>query len=216
VSGARRHGDGREALAFGRLPPGPHGLPRDLVRENQRHRILLAALDVFSERGFAGATVQDLIRGAHVSRATFYEFFPDKEACAAALYEEILNELRRSVADAVAETTGWSAQVRVVVRRAVELLAEDPRLAAVCAVEAPAVVPQVRALHDRVVEELSSAMRAGRNESPRGEELPEILEPALVRGAIYLVGRSIARGQGPDARVLIAELPELLLTPYRA
>jgi AcrR family transcriptional regulator len=216
VSGARGQGDQGERYAFGRLPPGPHRLPRELVRENQRQRILLAALDVFSERGFAGATVQDLIRGAHVSRATFYEIFPDKEACAAALYEEILGGLRTSVAAALEETVGWSAQVRVAVSRTVELLAEDPRFAAVCAVEAPAGAPQVRSLHDRVVEELTSALRAGRNEAPRGEELPEILEPALIHGAIYLVGRSIARGLGPDAQSLIAELPELLLTPYRA
>jgi AcrR family transcriptional regulator len=186
-----------------------------LVRENQRRRILLAALDVFSERGFAAATVRDLIRAAHVSRATFYEVFPDKEACAAALYDEIVNKLRTSVADAVTETTGWSAQVRVGVRRMVELLAEDPRLAAVCAVEAPAGGPRVQALHDRVVEQLSTALRAGRTESPRGEELAGILEPALVQGAIFLVGRSIAGGQGPDAQSLVAELPELLLLPYR-
>jgi AcrR family transcriptional regulator len=216
VSGARGHGDREEPYVFGKLPPGPHRLPRELVRENQRHRILLAALDVFSERGFAEATVKDLIRAAHVSRATFYGIFPDKEACAAALYEKISAELRRSAAAAAGEAGGWSAQLRAAVRRTIEMLAEDPRLAAICAVEVPAAAPQVRALHDRTVDELSAALRMGRDETPRGEELPEILEPALVRGAIYLVGRSIARGQGPDAQHLIAELPELLLMPYRA
>ncbi len=35
--------------------------PRQLVEERRRRRILLGALNVFGEKGFARATVQDLI-----------------------------------------------------------------------------------------------------------------------------------------------------------
>ena len=104
--------------------------------------------------------------------------------------------------------------MRTGVARTVGLLAEDPRLAAVCAVEAPAIrVSRVHARHQRLVEELCRALRAGRS-GRRAEEMPEILEPALVCGAIYLVGRSIACGEGPDAAALGSELAELMLIPY--
>lgn len=210
MSGARWGGDADE-LFLAKLPPGPHRLPRELVRENQRRRILLAALDVFAERGYPAVTVKDLIRGARVSRATFYEVFADKEACMTALHEEVLTWLAQQVAVAVAEPADWSAKVRVGVARTVELLSEDPRLAAVCAVEAPAVrVSRVRARHELMVEELCRGLRAGR----RGEELPAILEQALICGAIYMTGRSIVYGEGPDPEVLGSELAELMLVPY--
>lgn len=216
MSGTRwGRGDGEEAFALEKLPPGPHRLPRELVRENQRRRILLAALDVFSERGFASATVRDLIRAAHVSRATFYEIFADKEACMAALHEDVVTWLWQQAATAVGEAGSWSERVRAAVAEAVRLLAEDPRLATVCAFEAPASAPRVRERHDRMVEDLGALLRAGRSESPYGNDLPEILEPALVCGAIYLVGRSIVHEQGPGPKALSAELSELILVPYR-
>lgn len=217
MSGTRwGDGDRGKSFATAKLPPGPHGLPRELVREHQRQRILLAALDVFADRGFGAATVKDLIRAAHVSRSTFYEIFADKETCLAALHDEILTWLWERVAAAVVETSGWSAQVRAAVAEAVRLLAADPRLAAVCAAEAPSAgLPQVRARHDLMVERLCEALRTGRAESPRGRELPEILEPALVSGAIYLVGRSIVHGYGPGPETLSEDLPRLLTLPYR-
>ena len=187
-------------------------MPRELVRENQRRRILLAALDVFAERGFAAATVQDLLRVAHVSRATFYEIFPDKETCLAVLHEEVLTWLRQQVTAEISEAAGWATKVRVAVETTVGLLAEDPRLAVLCAIEAPTGILQVRARHDSMVEELSAALRTGRDESQG--VLPEMLESALICGAVYMVGRSIVYKQGPSPEVLVAELPRLMLLPY--
>lgn len=216
MSGAHRDEERGNASAFGKLPPGPHRLPRELVRENQRHRLLQAALDVFSERGYTDATVQDLLRAAHVSRATFYEIFPDKEACLAVLYEELVTSLRVQVEASAAGVPRWPDRIRAVVKEVVETLADDPRIASICTIEAPYGPAAVLEHHAQVLGELSGALRAGRGESPRGEELPDVLESALVCGAIYVVGRSVVFGQGPEPGELIAELPELLLLPYRA
>lgn len=63
------------------LPPGRHGLPRELVRRNQRERLIAGATKAVAERGFAKVTVSDIIRHARVSRRTFYEHFANKEKC---------------------------------------------------------------------------------------------------------------------------------------
>lgn len=187
-----------------------------MVREHQRRRILLAALDVFAVHGFAAATVKDLIGKAHVSRATFYEIFADKEACMADLYDEIVAWLRAEATAAIAAASGWEAQVRTAVETTVGLLGQDRRLAAVCALEARTIrAPEVRARQERVVEELTVALRAGRAGSRRGEELPKILEPALIWGALYLAGRLAVEGGAPDPSTLGSELAELILLPYR-
>lgn len=63
------------------LPRGRHGLSREEVLASQRGRILAAMAEAVAAKGFARATVADVIAGAGVSRETFYEQFSDKETC---------------------------------------------------------------------------------------------------------------------------------------
>lgn len=184
------------------------------MRENQRQRLLRAALNVFSDKGSSAATVQDVIREARVSRATFYKLFPDKQGCLAALHDELLDWLWDEVAAVAGAAGSWPERLQVAVGRSIELLADDPRIARICAAEVFAAGPQVRARHDRLVDELGAALRLGRAERPWGPDLPELLEPMLVRGAISLVGRSIVYGYGPPPPTLAAELSEFTLIPY--
>lgn len=64
-----------------RLPRGPHGLSREEVRESQRARLLLGAIEAVAEYGYAATSVAHIHRRAGVSRTTFYELFDDKLDC---------------------------------------------------------------------------------------------------------------------------------------
>jgi len=70
------------------LPPGRHGLPREFVHSNQRHRLLLGAALAIAERGYNATTVANITKAASVSRRTFYEHFDDKWAVGQALASE--------------------------------------------------------------------------------------------------------------------------------
>ena len=63
------------------LPRGPHKLPREIVTDHQRWRLLTAAAQVLAEHGYAELTVEHIIREAGVSRTTFYEHFKNKRDC---------------------------------------------------------------------------------------------------------------------------------------
>lgn len=54
----------------------------------RRQRLLEAGNEVFSEVGYTGATVDDLIERASTSRATFYRYFRNKD--------DLFNELSRA------------------------------------------------------------------------------------------------------------------------
>ena len=69
--------------------------------EERPRQILEAALDVFGERGLAGARLDDIARHAGVSKGTIYLYFPNKEE----LFREVVraivvDRLRQAAADA--------------------------------------------------------------------------------------------------------------------
>ena len=60
-------------------------------RTQMRHALTEAATRLFSERGFAQVSVEDLIEDVGISRRTFYGFFANKHELAAALINPIFD-----------------------------------------------------------------------------------------------------------------------------
>ncbi|GAB2769508.1 TetR/AcrR family transcriptional regulator [Amycolatopsis magusensis] len=83
-----------------RLPSGRHRLSREEVTGAQRARMLRAAADVMAEHGYPGTTVAAIIKRAGVSRETFYQQFPNKQACFIAALEYAIDLLATSVTPA--------------------------------------------------------------------------------------------------------------------
>ena len=71
-----------------RRKPGPRG-PRKEKSAARRDAILAAALEVFGERGFEAARLDDVARRANVAKGTIYLYFRDKEA----LFQELLRQM---------------------------------------------------------------------------------------------------------------------------
>lgn len=59
--------------------PQPAPSLRDRRRAQTARDIVRAALDLFARKGFDAATAADIARHAGVSRATFFNYFPQKE-----------------------------------------------------------------------------------------------------------------------------------------
>src|SRR3954453_4000459 len=93
----------------------------------QRARLLDAMIRVVAERGYVAASVTDVVRLAGVSRSTFYEQFPSKEACFLEGYRAGVDVLVERVRAAVhAAPDDWRAQLRAGIRAYVETLASEP------------------------------------------------------------------------------------------
>lgn len=189
-------------------------MPRQFVEQNQRNKILLAALDVFGEIGYGAATVQDVIERARVSRATFYKYFGDKQACFRDVHEEVLAWLEEKARDAADGADDWESAVCAVCESLIVLLAEDRRLARICTVEWLLGGDEVRDGHEAALEKLAVALRRGRAMRPWGKHLPRCLESFMLAGAVSVASRTIVYELEPDAETLVRELPELILVPY--
>src|SRR5260370_38459205 len=63
-----------------------------------RDKILQAALEVFAQKGYHSALVDDIVRVARTSKGGVYHHFPNKEALFLALVDEFAGRLPESVA----------------------------------------------------------------------------------------------------------------------
>jgi len=204
--------DHSNAPVLARLPRGRHGLPQDFIDRNHRNRLLAGALEAVAERGYPAMTVADITSHAAVSRGAFYRHFSDKEDCFLAAYEVAADWLYETVAAAVEPGRDWAVSVAWAIRRALDLLAADPRLAGVCTVEVFVVGPAAVRQHEALIERLASQLRRGREESVVA--LPPQLEEALLGGAVSLIARYVHAGRAGHLAELGPVLVELFLNPY--
>ncbi|MGC7098511.1 TetR/AcrR family transcriptional regulator, partial [Amycolatopsis lurida] len=123
-----------------RLPSGRHHLSRDEVVGAQRARMLRAAAEVMAEQGYPSATVAAIIKRAGVSRETFYQQFPNKQACFVAALEAAIDLLAAAVEPPTAGTP--LDRFDRFVGRYLELLAEHSALARLFLIETYAAGPE--------------------------------------------------------------------------
>jgi AcrR family transcriptional regulator len=118
--------------ALDRLPSGRHRLTREAVIESQRGRLLFAIAQVVAEKGYAATTVADIVDRASVSRSTFYEQFPDKEACFLAMFnfgvEYVLGRMGEAWEN-LGPDQDWRAHVRSDLTTYLSVLASEPAFA---------------------------------------------------------------------------------------
>lgn len=65
--------------------------PRSRIQQRNRETILDAALEVFSQFGFRGATLDQIAEAAGLSKPNLLYYFPSKEAIHAELLENLLD-----------------------------------------------------------------------------------------------------------------------------
>ena len=108
------------------LPRRAHKLSRSAVAESQHWRMLEAVTEAVGKRGYAEASVAEIVEIAGVSRKTFYEHFSDKEACFLTAYEVLSERVVEALVAAGAKYPPGKARCRAQLERYIEVLARDP------------------------------------------------------------------------------------------
>jgi TetR/AcrR family transcriptional regulator, fatty acid metabolism regulator protein len=76
-----------------------------------RQRILDAALEVFADRGYHEAVVDEIVRVSRTSKGAFYFHFPSKQDIFLRLVDELIERLARKVEAAIELAEGPEAKV---------------------------------------------------------------------------------------------------------
>lgn len=188
-----------------RLPPGPHGIPPELVERNQRERLIAAMAEVSADRGYVEASVAEVAKHAGVSTATFYRQFKDKRECMLVSFEELFGRLLEALEGGCEQWADVESRAGAGARFVAGVLAEDVPAARLLSVEILSVGPDgVSAQHD-AIERLAVLLR--------GPGAPAALDAAWVGVAAMtaLVARRLAEDRLPDPDELEAMVEAVVI-----
>lgn len=185
-----------------RLPPGRSELTRDEVAEDQKQRMFDALAAAMAENGYTATTVADVIKGAGVSRHTFYEQFDSKQDCFMAGYARMQQQVVGAIGTLSA--TGTPAdRFDAMLRQYLETLACDAKTARLYLVEIYAAGPDAMAtrlgLQRQFVDGVIDIFRA-RTKKDR------FACQALVAAISTLVTHALIDGDGDDVLALYTPL----------
>jgi AcrR family transcriptional regulator len=206
-----------------RLPSGRHRLSREAVQESQRGRLLYAIAQVVSSRGYAATTVADIVDRASVSRSTFYEQFPDKEACFIAAFdygaEFMLGQMQQAW-ESLAERDDWRVHVRSDLTTYLDVLAREPAFARALHVEVMAAGPVALARRAEILAVFSERTRKlherARIDDASLPELPPVAFQLHSGGFDELIRATLLRGDVSDLAALAEPLIEATLLLFGA
>jgi AcrR family transcriptional regulator len=207
-------GDAADANSAWQIPRGPHKLPREVVADYQRRRLLAGAGRALAEHGYAEMSVEHILKQAGISRATFYEHFDNKCACVLLAHEQAFERLTAELVRACAGQADWSEKVAAAINAAIDFAVGAPEEARLLVLEEIAADPLLveRALASN--DFLAGLLRNGREQCRRAASLPESTERALVGATTSVIGRRLFYDQADTLPELAPQLIQLVLIPY--
>ena len=160
------------------------GLSAEERRADQRERLVRAAINEFSVRGYHRTSVEDIVRSAHTSRTAFYTFFDNREDAMYAALQASLSGLLDAVRCGLKAATPGTPLIAVGVTAFVNYLVSDPAAARILLLEGIGTSPEVNELRARVRCQVADHVR----EIRRDHNEPESASPQEAAVAVGAFG----------------------------
>lgn len=110
-------------------------------RASTREKILEAALNVFSRKGYHSTLVDEIVAESSTSKGAVYFYFKSKEKIFLALVEEFARLLERRVREAIAAESGGVRRVEAALRATLETFGQYRKPARIFLIEAVGLGP---------------------------------------------------------------------------
>lgn len=207
-----------QRLASKPSPRRGGGHSHDALPAPQRERILDAVERLVAEHGFAGTSIEAIVKEAGVSSVTFYEFFEGKEECFLAAFDRAVDtgaeELVRAISgDPASGELSWPEQIATGLRTVTALVVAEPARARLCLVEAQTGGAELSARFDLALDRVAAKLRDGRALETSPPDLPVTHEEATAGALAWLLRERLDRGGG-DVEALYPQLVDIALAPY--
>jgi AcrR family transcriptional regulator len=189
----------------------PAAAPETLAGHDHEERALRAFAVVVAERGYANATIDQVVKRASMSPTTFYANFEGKRDALVAAIDSAGAQVTAAVMPAFRRTPDWPAAIRAAYGALFNFMASRPAMAHLIFVDVYAAGPEALARRDAALQPVTNMIDGGRRHSP---EITPLAVEAIV-GATYALAYKQVREGGAGALPSIAPLcTYLTLAPF--
>jgi AcrR family transcriptional regulator len=179
-----------------------------------RERILDAALNIFSKKGYHDTRLDEIVTESATSKGSIYFHFPNKERLFLALVDQFADLLERRVQEAIAHEETGMARVEIALRTVVDTFGKYRRPAKILLVQAVGLGSTFEEkrleVNDRFADLIASYLQEAVDKGEITAVDLEVVSHAWM-GAIYgVVIRWVYTGEPEPARIMDSLLPVLL------
>jgi AcrR family transcriptional regulator len=205
----------RDGARYARLRSGAHGLAREQVRADQTGRLRAAMVELVVERGYRAVSVADVLARAGVSRRTFYEHYPGKEACFVEAYDAIVGDWIAGAAAARRGAASWREGLRGSTLAVVERVLADPIAAHAVFIEALSAGAEALERRAEAVAGFERLARASFEMAPGGAQVRPAMFRVFVGGVRGILANRLRDRRTDELLTLADPLIEWMLC-YRS
>ncbi|HSL50974.1 MAG TPA: TetR/AcrR family transcriptional regulator [Candidatus Deferrimicrobiaceae bacterium] len=131
-----------------------------MTKPGTRDKILQAALEIFAEKGYHRALVDDIVRASRTSKGAVYHHFPNKEALFLALVDQFSARLAEAMAAAIGGAHGALGKVQAALTAGLETFSRHRELARILLLESVSLGPAYQSKRLEVHERFASLIQA--------------------------------------------------------
>ena len=177
-------------------------------------RILDAALNVFSSKGYHDTRLDEIVDESHTSKGAIYFHFPNKERLFLALVDQFADLLERRVVEAISKEEKGIARVQVALETSLDTFGRYRRPAKLLLIQAAGLGTTFEEKRNEINDRFAYLIKTYLDESIEVGDIPAVdtdVVSVAWMGAIYsVVIRWVNTGEPEPERILSTLLPVLL------
>jgi AcrR family transcriptional regulator len=224
-TGAERFSTGPRALlkvtparkpgARGQRPPrGRQRLPSGVVAPSQRERIINGTAEVMMAKGYAKATVADIVAQARVAREVFYEHFTDKQHAFMEAQQHPTQYILDACAAAYFSADEWPERVWRGLRVLIALIAKNPAISHLRLVDCYDAGPAAIERAEEITRSFTFFLEEGYSYREKARGLPRLSSEAIAGAIFEVIQRHVALGESAELPRYLPQLTYIAITPF--
>jgi AcrR family transcriptional regulator/DNA-binding MarR family transcriptional regulator len=170
--------------------------------------------EVCAERGAANVTVAHVVARSGVSRRTFYEQFPDRDACFLVTLDEALEHAAGYLLPAYDASARWHERMRASLVALLSFLGDEPSMGRVLVVESLGGGSAALARRKRILASVLAAVDEGRTVAKGGADLPPLTAEGVVGGVLSVIHTRLLDPAETSLLDLTGPLMSMIVLPY--
>ena len=182
--------------------------------QSTRSRILDAALDVFSRKGYHDASVDEIVEHSHTSKGSVYFHFPNKQTLFLALVDKFAALLEKRVTESIAHEAAGIARVNAALNATLDTFGQYRPLAKILLIQAVGLGQLFEEKRLEVHDRFANLIKIYLDEAIAQGDIPpvdtEVVAFAWMGAINELVIRWVYTGEPAQPRILTTLRPILL------